>query len=211
LKDEITCENVISRLKFLSEADFNFEPELKFASSHFWELLKDETYSELKSLNGQVLCGLISNESLKLENEESLWKFICSSELIQEFPSLLDHIKYEYLSIESMIEFVEMIDSTFDFLTPNVFAALRARLILYVRPFPTTRSLLSSHPFLPELPPFAGIICYLTQKYGGNILDRGIIVITASSQNHQREANPLRNLVDLNMSSCSWTANQQDS
>jgi hypothetical protein len=207
---ELNIENVISRLSFLFDAEFDCEMEQEFASVHFWQLLNHESSSELSSLKADCIEQLISRQSLTLMNEESLWHFLRQSSLIDKCPSLLRFVRYDYLSIESVIEFADIVSSSFDFMIPAVWAAIRARLILPVLPPPLeTRFCDLFHPFCEDRP-LSGIITYLTRKHSGNVHDRGIVTLTASSQTEAAANRPIRNLADLNTACNFWTRNESN-
>jgi hypothetical protein len=85
------------------------------------------------------------------------------------------------LSLESIHDFTELISETFDFLTYPVWLSLIPRLTLSVaRPCQNDRRPPS---FVPcEGGELNGIMSFLSGKCGGNIHDRGIVAVSASSQ-----------------------------
>jgi hypothetical protein len=116
-------------------------------------------------------------------------------------------VKYEYLSNESMIEIHDIFLSSFDCLTPDIWSALRSRLILPVFPSPLERRYFcSSHPFREDSR-FSGIIAYLTKKHGGNVHGRHIVILTSSSISGSAEY-PLKNIVDLDTQFHFWTRDE---
>jgi hypothetical protein len=93
---DLSCENVIPRLQFLSEAQEDYEVELDFICSHFSEMLK----SGLNNLNASLIHELICRPSLRLLTEDSLWNFIhtsfCNDSL---FSSLLECVKFDIFQL----------------------------------------------------------------------------------------------------------------
>jgi hypothetical protein len=204
---DLSSANIISRLTFLTEMQQGCESELAFGSSHFWELLTGDNALELNKLNPDLVHQLISRPSLTLMNEDSLWEFITQFRQDSLFPSLLECIKFEYLSIESMTEFVQCVDSMNEVLTPAVWAAIGRRLILPVLPtLPDNRFLASHFPYY-EYRPFSGIIAFLTRKHGGNVHDLQVVKVSASSWSGN-SVHPLKNIVDLATSAHAWTVSE---
>jgi hypothetical protein len=97
--DELTISNVVDRLRFLHGIHENYEPELSFCSSHFFEI----DGSSICSLPIEVFSGIVSNISLQLKDEESLYTMIYDC-FVRDSCSfgLFEHIRYEYLSTEVM-------------------------------------------------------------------------------------------------------------
>jgi hypothetical protein len=189
-ESELSCENVISRLNFLSETECDFSEELEFASSHFWELLK----LDLSSLNAALIDQIVTDPLLRLADEDSLWHFLFHSSLFTACPSLLYSVKYEYLSTESMTEFVDFVASSVDFLTPGLWEAIRGRLLGFDSPTP--RFVGPSHPFRQDQP-FSGIIAALTHIHRANVHECGVLKLTSSSAHSAAPFAPISNLVEL--------------
>jgi hypothetical protein len=66
----MTTQTIFSHLKVLIETGNGYELELEFCSSHFFEL----DHSQLRSLPLEVLYSIISRESLRLMDEDSLYR-----------------------------------------------------------------------------------------------------------------------------------------
>jgi hypothetical protein len=189
---ELNSDNVLARLMFLTDNDLVCETEVDFASSHFGEFLNANDSSEVNSLSTALLLEIISRPSLKLKSEDSLWTFLVNRFLRSSDPNVrpdvslfLPFIKFEYLSTDVMTQFCAMITSSFDFLTPAIWASLQPRLVFPV----SLASDFNRHGIAGKgkliLPnsndPLKGIISYLTEKHGGNVHDRQVMNLTASS------------------------------
>jgi hypothetical protein len=208
---DLSSSNVLSRLQLLTEMEQNCENELEFCSSHFWELQTICDSSELDKLDITLIHQLISRPSLQLMSEDSLWRFItqdCFREHLL-FPLLLECVKFEYLSSELMTEFVNIVDSRIEVLTPNIWTAIRRRLFFSVLPPLSDDRFVSSHHPYDEFRPFSGIIAFLTRKYGGNVVDRQIVEMRASS-GPGNASFPVKNVVDLDTSAHFWTENRSN-
>jgi hypothetical protein len=108
-----------------------------------------------------------------------------------EFSSLLEHIRFEYLSSGKFEDFIELISNSFDCLTTNVWSSLRSRLALPISPQSSNdRSIIKYSRSLEFIPsstaPLNGIIAYLTERCGGNVHNRDVVSITASSNGGPR-------------------------
>jgi hypothetical protein len=183
-KDELTISNVADRIRFLHEIHENYESELSFYSSHFFEI----DCSFIFSLPIEVFSGIVSNISLRLKDEDSLYSMIYDCFVRDScYFALFEHIRYEYLSTETMKSFICLIEKSFDFLSFPIWRSLSRRLSLPVSINLSTKRFIdqldsvSCHYSGSELGSFDGIISYLTKKHCGHVVDRDVISITASS------------------------------
>jgi hypothetical protein len=169
-------------MQFLFEIHGTYEREVEFCSSHFFEL---ET-SRLRELNLEVVSEIISHELLKLGDEDSFYELmknlVCEE---SRYSSLFEYVRFEYLSCESICLFIEMIGTSFEFLTFPIWEALCYRLALPVSPKTSNdrvvKSLNSVICSFDAGSPLNGIISYLTKKFGGHVEDRGVVSVSASS------------------------------
>jgi hypothetical protein len=196
-EDDLTVLNVLDRIQFLFPAGDPCDPEIEFCSSHFFEL--DST--AVSRLPFEIFSSVISKDSIRLKDEESLYEMIVSHQIEDSrFYSLFEHVRFEYLSTKSIQSFIELINQSFDLLTFPIWQSLSHRLSLSVPadfwcdrfcgkyssvvcPFVTTSNL-------------DGIISYLTKRFGGHVIDRNIVSITASSIGNA-QSHPLRYVADF--------------
>jgi hypothetical protein len=188
-ENKITKSNVIDRILTLSEMKSSYESEIAFVASHFFEFSR----SDFSELNLNIISDIVGHQSLKLRNEDSLYEFI--STLISEdsnYSSLLEFVRFEYLSNSSIRHFVDFISSSFEFLTFSIWETLSNRLVLNVSPA-SSKDRHAHRTFAPSSP-FDGIISYLTRKHQGNVHELDIVRISASSVS----SGTLKSLADLN-------------
>jgi hypothetical protein len=182
IESHLTCDNVFDRMKFLIETNHSYESEVVFCSSHLFEL----DSSRLCQLPYNVFCSIISHESLQLRDEDSLYELINNQFCVDSrYATLFESVRFEYLSTQSMLSFIGLINTSFTVLTFPIWEALNHRLSLSVSP--TLQNDRIHEKFnsiccsFVEGSPLNSIISYLTRKYGGHICDYGIVSITASS------------------------------
>jgi hypothetical protein len=183
---EITCENAISRLQLHFEFGEDYESAVHFCSSHFFEL----DWSSVTGFPIELAIAIVSQESLKLRDEDQLLHFIRSGLCKDErYCNLFEFVRFEYLSVSSMEWFVNCIMESFDLLTPSVWSGLCRRLTFPVSPSSSSERDRFISQFIQcgfvKDSPLNGIIAFLTKKYGGHVQDRGIVLITASSAGTQ--------------------------
>jgi hypothetical protein len=128
-----------------------------------------------------------------------LYDFVIS--VIDDFPdsiSLLERIRYEYLSCDTIQRFVSWSFDHFDenCVTFGLWRSLSVRLLLSVSP-----SQPNSRLAIPTFSPGAdgsldGIISHLTRKHGGNVHDRGIVDISAKSTYSSSSSYSAKNAAD---------------
>jgi hypothetical protein len=173
--------NVVEELRFLTEIgeDFDFESVLDRCSSSFFELPE----SSLGELSVSLLVSILSRPSLRVLSEDKLYEFV--KNLIERDASysvLLEFVRFEYLSLESIRGFATLISSSFSVLTRSIWESLVPRLILSVsRSTPISgRCYGRSIPY--EGRSLDGIISFLSREFGGNVHDQGIVKVSSSGQ-----------------------------
>jgi hypothetical protein len=211
--EDLTILNVLDRLLFLfstdESCDIEIDIEIEFCSSHFYEFPSKSIFS----LPFEIISLIISRNSLQLQDEESLYEMIISRQNEDSrFFSLFEYVRFEYLSSKSMKSFIEMINESFDFLTFPIWRSLCHRLSLSVlnvsnvsnisnisneslcdRFVKKYSSIVCSFGAIEDL---NGIISYLTKRFGGHVIDRDIVSITASGF-YDAQSYPLRNVADF--------------
>jgi hypothetical protein len=141
------------------------------------------------------------------------------------FIELFSFVRFEYLSIDSIEDFISWSCEYFarfeQFLSKDVWIAICCRLCLsvdvesqsqssspshnprycdqslhFIRQSDSSQSCDKSLHFVPQSDsPLCGIISYLTSQHGGNISDRGIVNVSGSTTFDSRY--PAKNAVDL--------------
>jgi hypothetical protein len=189
------------------------EREIEFCSSHFYEI----DLKSIFSMSIELISNIISKESLQLKDEESLYEIISSKSKENEdsqFLSLFGFVRFEYLSTKSIESFISLINSSFDFLTFPIWRSLCHRLSLSVSidfSNPRFHEKFSSVvcPFV-ETSNLDGIISYLTKRFGGHVIDRNIVSITASSVGSP-QCYPVRHVADFENQFFFCTKNEANS
>lgn len=184
-RDLSSCElNLSNVLKFLNCVPFlvSGSHELiritKFASSHFVEL----NVEELNLLPIETLSLIISDESLRIHNEDFLLNFIVN--LIQirgdEFKYLLSSVDLRFLSVDGISTFLSKL--SFDDLTgdlwENIVKRLRIDTIPAISAYPKKYKCISNVFEPKDGHYFKGIINYLNSINGGSCYSNGTIEVS---------------------------------
>lgn len=168
----ITNDNVIQRIIFRYSNNFQYLDEVKYLARHFEEF----SIENLRNLDVDVLNAVLNQDSLLIFNEDSLFEKIIS--LGEQYYSLLDNIQIMYLTCNSISKFLSYLD--FENISFHIWLSIINRLQLFV--FPQPNPIRHSNTFiLDDQYPFNGIFAFMMAKYDGNIDDKGIVNITASS------------------------------
>lgn len=215
----ITSSNVIDRLQFITENvqimkrtkditknyeildKMSVQKMITYASSHFWELRKEK----LKNLSKEMIEAIIRDDSLKLDEEDSLLSTII--ELYEEddqFSTLLEYVRFDNVSDECLSKFI----STFNIenINASIWKSICERLQLsskeeVIRKDERYLSSMTRKKGIKEFTPepdheFEGIMHYLTNQTTGNIHDNGTIKITTNSFFNNDNTYHPKNLVD---------------
>jgi hypothetical protein len=181
LGDDAAIDNVLDRLEhhLTSQEPYEFAPEIEFCAAHFFELDR----SQLIHSSFPVLDAIVSHDSLQVTTEDLLYEII-RDRFCEDFgfSELFQFIQFEYLSIESIRSFCDLINNSFEVLTPGLIYALSHRLSLPVSPIaPNDRVAVQSlHFSFRSGYPLDGVIRYLTRLCNGHVHDCGIVSITES-------------------------------
>jgi hypothetical protein len=193
------------------------EREIEFCSSHFYEIDLESIFS----IPFDIISNILSKESLQMKDEESLYEIISSKSKSKQnedsqFFSLFSYVRFEYLSTKSMKSFIEMINASFDFLTFPIWRSLCHRLSLSVSiDFSNDGFYDQFSSVVCRFDPNSnskqdGIISYLAKRFGGHVIDRNIVSITASSI-ADPQSYPLRHVADFENQSCFATKDEANS
>jgi hypothetical protein len=151
-----------------------------FIASQFHRL----NTSDLGTIPVSALYHILSQNALTISSEDSLYRFI-SSRLSEdpEFWSLFEFVRFEYLSLDCILEFASISRGCIDH---RLWSALFRRLTFPIEVL---------YGF-DENEPLVGIIAYLTREHGGNVSDKGVVAITSKSL-YSAEDYPLQSVADL--------------
>jgi hypothetical protein len=207
--ESVTIANAVSRYITRKSLGVDCEREVEFISSHFYEIEK----SKLDELDLFDFDAILSNKSLCILSEDSLFDMI-NDRGFDEFFELFGFVRFEFVSVDRIREFCEKSqDMKKDLnlsLSLLVWRQLCGRLILPVDISNVSRD---SSRYLSRLidfkssSPLSGIISYLTSKHGGNVSDKNVVPVTASSVN----GGAVTNAADLTADSFWFSLNEDNS
>lgn len=187
--DNITTENVLDKLIQLQKIFTNyqqnidlpnelFESLIQYASEHFSELNKDK----MKKIDKSIIELIIRKETLKLNEEDDLLKFILNLyEENNENSPLFEYIEFDKVSKEAFENFIESF--SIEYLSLGIWKSICKRFLNYQNIMDYKRLNKSQPINMPYIKgqEFNGIIQFLTNKVGGNEHKNGTIKITSNS------------------------------
>ena len=202
-KQELTKETVLTIIKANHKLYNNrkdkhlaiksIEKELEFIGEHIEEMKK-----EIQELTEEELLFILSNDKMKVEKEDLIWEII-KGRIEKKYQNNLDDkqknksilmgkIEAKYLKKEYFIEYIEYIENIEEEdieREPKIFKNLKEILISLGENIQKlndkVKGLEITHKYGND---FDGIIKYLENKYGENIIQKGIISIEISSNNN---------------------------
>ncbi|KAK8844869.1 hypothetical protein M9Y10_021040 [Tritrichomonas musculus] len=209
--EEITIENAVDQLYQISTLlsktfyDENLQIKSKFSQnikhlisfiSKNFEFVNKE---KIKELSIETIEEIISNESLQLQEEDSLLRFLI--DLYKEdckYSPLFEHVIFSNVHNDIFKEF--MLNISLTDINYSIWEAICKRISLQkIKNIDTNpRYLTKSHIYQFEYykeKEFDGIMRFLSKTTGGNIYDNGTIDITSNSILDIQKYNP-KNLVD---------------
>ena len=176
--------------------------------------------SNLLKLPKTTLYSIISNPNLKIENEDSLFDFICkifendldTNDESPKITSFLEEIYIVNLSKEKFHTFLELVE-------PNEISISLWRNLCQRFSEPDennsdinnkryTTFIESDSKIINDKSIFTGIISNLTKQSGGNVAKNGTIFVTSSSEYSSDYS--AQNVVDLDSSSMFSSRNERD-
>lgn len=178
--DDLSPGNVILRLQLLyklnvvNEENENMQEIIKYASTHFEEINKEE----MKKLEPEILEEIIKNPSLRLNEEDSLIRFVLELyEIDSKYSTLFEYVEFKNVKVDSLQKFIDVFD--IDFLNSKIWKGFCQRLIS------SETSERHNYKYITreheEVTEFNGLLRYLSNKTGGNIHDNGTIEVTSNS------------------------------
>ena len=184
LLENLTPSNVVSVLKKFVKIDTKkssrINEAVKFASAHFEELNKDE----VASLDAGIIEKIVSNEDLKIDDEDSLLQFAMKMyESDRSFSFLFEHVLFTNVSEKCLESFIALFD--IDDLTSDIWRQICDRLFESKCDSKSDSQRYNKHEIVKEFnnsqgKEFQGIMRHLTDETGGNIHDNGTIEITSN-------------------------------
>jgi hypothetical protein len=119
---------------------------------------------------------------------------------------LLEVVRFENLSVGRMAGFLEFIASSFELLNHPLWQSLRSRLLLPVSEKPSTR-VIGVHRNPQPRAPLDGIMAHLATKCGGNVADKHVVEVMASSH---YDRNMPKNAADVTVNTIWESISGQD-
>jgi hypothetical protein len=204
---EISIGNVVGRIKLLEEMSGNYETEIEFLASHFFEI----SLSDICELSYDVIRQVLSHEKLKIESEESIYEIISKriSSDVRYF-DLLELIRFEFVSQDCFREYLEFVTNSFEYFTLSHWISLQSRLLLPVESKSSNDRLMTRCLSFQPSPPLLGIIAHLTSQFGGNVHDRGVVLITTNRTADDHPVYAAKNVADLGNDSFFHSANKSN-
>ena len=176
LQEDISYENVINRILIKQELDIQFEEEISFISNNF-----DSFYTKypesISTLDVNIIERIISNDEMKLNNEEELFDLILELyDKSKEYSILFSYVNFNNLSIESIKKFTHNFD--INDINSHIWKNIRQRLeqdISHQKSHQdiSTQTIEGTHQ--------NHILKYLSEKFEGNVHTKNVVKITASS------------------------------
>jgi hypothetical protein len=154
----------------------------------------------LSSLSVDILHSILSNNSLQIKSEDKLYRFIIVR-LCEDlrYSSLLEFIRFEFLSVSSIENFISSEIDFFILLNRSLWDRICHRLILSVSPKSRNDRLVNvGRTFCStEKSALEGIIAYLMSQHNGNVHERGIVNISALDPYDTTSYHLPKNVADL--------------
>ena len=197
LQEDISYENVINRILIKQELDIQFEEEISFISNNF-DSFHTKYPESILTLDVNIIERIISNDEMKLNNEEELFDLILELyDKSKEYSILFSYVNFNNLSIESIKKFTNNFD--INDINSHIWKNIRQRLeqdISHQDILTQTR----------EGTPQNHILKYLSEKFEGNVHTKNVVKITASSIGY-----PIENIVEEDDDKYFCTENEPDS
>jgi hypothetical protein len=202
-------ENLNERMRGRSELGINCDQEIAFLASKFYECPE----SILLSMDVPCLSLALCHPGLKLASEDSLAGLIAQGlSRSSEYSDLLQYVQFDCLSAEAVSKLTASTADFLNMLNSNVWEKIRRRLSLPIEKIKSSQSPSPRYvrpagidvPFRQDAA-LDGIVAYLTRECGGNVHEREVVTISASSGRSGRDAP--RNTADLTADSVFVSAN----
>ena len=215
--ENLTSENVIDRLNFMTEKSSNFHTNdyldldkfISYIATHFNEISKEK----MKSIDIYFIEKVLESESLKIEDEDSLLSFILDLyNFDNKYSVLFQYVVFQNVTEETLEKFINQFN--IEYINKSIWASICQRLLpskevqVSDSRYSTNKSMKSIIEFkIKKGSEMKGIINFLTEKTGGNIHNNKTIEITASSTT----SNSPENTVDFQNSNCFYSKSEPNS
>lgn len=204
--NETNIDHYLSKLTFLYNISptfdcFNYNNIIDKISSQFYSIDKQK----LKQIPKPILYSIICNSNLRLENEDSLLDFLndyfSEEEEETEYIYFYETIEYSMLSETKFEEFIDHFNSSS--ITHNLWSKLKqcfytnkSKCIKEVNEKRYQINILKEQKEkIKTLQDSNGIIDYLTKVAGGNVHEKGVVIVTSSSTYDSKHI--AKNAVDI--------------
>ena len=183
---DITKENIFIRINQKRDGFLSIEDELNYISSHFDELY-NEYEEQLSLLDCDILERIFHNPNLKVLNEDILFTFALNLyEQSDQYSSLFENILFSNVSKNNIQKFLELFDV--NQINAEIWRRLSERILNDL----STDSLEAMYnqnidQYNSRYGHKLNIIEYLTQKCGGNVKEKGEIIVKSSKSNGELE------------------------
>lgn len=212
---EINEYNAIDRLILKLSNSISAKDELAYISSNLYEFDEDV----LSSIDSETLGLILSQPSLRIQNEEWLFDFIMKNiSKNPSFVSLFEYVEFCNLSVDKIFQFEETI--TLDELNYMIWRSICKRLMCEIVSSYSGREKKSSQkyisPNLTKLTKKAFILddsinSNSNKQYNGLINHDGIISYLFNKNNRNNPAKGENKLIEITSSSCELSHSLQNS
>ena len=190
----------------------HFESLREFVASHFHELRE----AILEDLDLETAQLLVSSPHLRIKDEDSLCDFVMSRcETDMRFASLFEFIFFEYLSIDCVTRFSSFVgDHLLANMNGEIWKRICGRLLCELKVEGKNPRVVG--PSYREFrydssKPLNGIIAHLTERFHGNVHDKGVVEVTGSAPYSNNVAYCPKHAVDLGSEKNYYSQNSENS
>jgi hypothetical protein len=189
----LTIDNIVARLYSRRAFSGSANREMEFLARHFYKV----PHQILATLPYEIFAEVLGHSRLRLRSEDWLYRLISSHfDTEPHYIDLLEFVSFEFLSRETMMQFANESRNFFSAINSSVWARVCERLLFEgssadnprVR-IPGTRCEFRDGGALN------GVIHFLTRKHGGDVIERQVVKVIASSE--RRFGAPARSIVDF--------------
>jgi hypothetical protein len=154
---------------------------------------------------------ILNHPSHRLKTEDCLFEFVISQiKSNRSFVQVLEFIRFEFLTKSAIDDFIKWSFEHFDELemTISLWESITKRLSGTVNPDCSNSLRYGNQIRRREGFPLVGIISKLTRMHGGNVHERGIINVSASSVVSTNKSYAAQNAVDLDQQNIFYSPNE---
>jgi hypothetical protein len=170
---ELNGFTVIKQLKRKENLKMDITNEIEFLAKQFDTFL-GQSDEVLGQLSVSLLSEILSNPSVRLKSENSLYTFV--SEIAArnaEYFSLFEFVRFEFLSVVNIESFCVFARNFLNEINVSIWDRISERLVSPPKSICNVK--------FNSKAGLNGIIALLTDQNGGNVHSRGIVKVTAKS------------------------------